>query len=114
MMETQTNKRRTPRVVPGRPVFVAMEGERGPVARGLLANISQGGACVSLAGPFDVGDDVILRLSFAQQPHPVPATGRVVWSGSAARGGARFGISWTHAGPHRERLEALINSNRGN
>lgn len=113
MMEARTNKRRTARIVPGRPVFVAMEGARGPVARGLVSNISEGGACVSLAGPFDVGDDVILRLSFAQQTHPVPATGRVVWSGAASRGGARFGISWTHGGPHRVRLESLIRANRG-
>jgi Tfp pilus assembly protein PilZ len=113
MMEARSNNRRSTRIVPGRPVFVAMEGARGPVARGLVSNISEGGACLSLAGPFDVGEDVILRLSFAQQPHPVPATARVVWSGAAARGGSRFGISWTHEGPLRQRLETLIRANRG-
>jgi Tfp pilus assembly protein PilZ len=111
MIEAGDSKRRTARIVPGRPVFVAMEGARGPVARGLVSNISEGGACLSLAGPFDVGDDVILRLSFAQQPQPVPATGRVVWSGAAARGGARFGITWTHDGPQRQRLQTLIRAN---
>jgi len=114
MVDARPNQRRTARIVPGRPVFVAMEGARGPVARGLVSNISAGGACLSLAGPFDVGDDVSLRLSFAQQPQPVPATGRVVWSGAAAGRGARFGITWTHDGPHRQRLETLIRANQGN
>jgi len=111
--ETRDKRRNTIRIVPGRPVFVALEGARGPVARGIVSNISEGGACLSLAGPFEIGDDVIVKLSFAQQPHPVPATGRVVWSGAAERGGARLGLSWTHNGPHRMRLETLIRANQG-
>ena len=104
----EENKRQTARVVPGRPVFVAMEGSRGPVGRGLVSNISSGGACLALAGAFDVGDDVILRLSFFQQATPVAATARVVWAGAAPRGGTRFGVTWTHAGPQRLRLESMI------
>jgi hypothetical protein len=102
------NRRRFPRLTPRYIVFVALESLRGPHGRGAIVNISEGGACVSLDGPFDVGDEVSVRLGFAEQPDPVPAAGRIVWATARDRGLPRFGIQWTHAGPARQQLGSLI------
>ena len=43
---------------------------------------------------------MILWLSFTRPRQPVPATGRVVWTGGAWDQ-PRYGLEWTHEGPQR-------------
>lgn len=102
------NRRLFPRLTPRYIVFVALESARGLQGRGAIVNISEGGACVSLDGPFDVGDEVNVRLGFAERPDPVPAAGRIVWATARDRGLPRFGVQWTHAGSAREQFGSLI------
>ena len=95
------------RVVPGRPVTIWLEHGSDPMARGVVANISQGGACVWTRSALAVGEEVALRLSF-DRGLPVPASGRIVWAGTTEGGTPRSGVSWTHSGPTRRQLQALI------
>ena len=56
---------------------VAAEAEHGGVA-GEAVNLSEGGACVAIDDAiFDVGDELILYMHFAQPARTVPATARV-------------------------------------
>jgi len=98
--------RRHERRVPARTVKVAAEAEfRG--ARGEARNLSAGGACLALDGEFVVGDELILWLIFAHGRHPVPATGRVVWTSMRFWGRPRYGLEWTHEGPQRAWIDWL-------
>ena len=92
--------RRHERLTPAHTVQVTAELE-GALALGEAVDLSAGGACVALQSrALEVGDEVILWLSFAKPRHPVPATGRVVWAGDAADA-SRYGFEWTHRGPQR-------------
>ena len=42
-----------------------------------------------------------MRLLFDHYDNPVPATGRVVWTSPRRGPRGRYGIQWTHSGPHR-------------
>ena len=106
-----SERRRATRVVPAQPVRVAIETETNPLTHGLIADISDGGACVSTDATLAVGDDVLLRLSTARQEE-MPATGRVVWKGGNGSGSRRYGIEWTFSGPPRVRLKLLIGTLR--
>lgn len=100
-------RRRWERRVPSHPVRVAAESETGRVP-GEVLDLSAGGACLSLEGsPFAVGDEVIVWLSFAGPPRPVPATARIVWA-SESGGRPRYGVQWTNQGPHRSWIGQLI------
>jgi Tfp pilus assembly protein PilZ len=100
------------RVVPRNAVTVAIETQGLPLAHGVVANISDGGACVWTNGAFQVGENLVLRLSFPREPLPLQAAGRVVWeeTGRESRSGAlRYGLQWSHSsGPQHQRLRLLI------
>ena len=101
-------KRRWDRRVPSHTVRVAAETESIARVTGEALNLSEGGACLALqAADFAVGDDVIVWLSFARPGQPVPATGRIVWSGGGW-GRPRYGVQWTHHGPQRSWIGWLI------
>lgn len=103
-----SERRRSARFVPREPVRVDLEFEEGPVAHGLVADISEGGACVTSEGaPALDGATVLVSLTFAGESQPLPATGRIVWTASRERT-SRCGLEWTHVGPHRARLQRLI------
>jgi len=104
-------RRRAERIVPAQPVKVALETETNPLTYGVVADISDGGACVWTNAALGVGDDVLLRLSTVRQEQ-VPAAGRVVWKGGNGTGARRYGIEWTHIGPPRVRLKLLIGTLR--
>src|SRR5215468_5338690 len=114
MSESVTERRRTTRVVPTEPVTVTMENGKGPVAYGIVTNISETGACVRTDIPFTVGEELLLRLSFAREAQPLSATGRVVWQAANGVAGARnHGLEWTYDGPHRLRLRTLVKAMMG-
>jgi len=109
-------RRRAARVVPPEPVTVTMENGKGPVAYGIVTNISETGACVRTDIGFAPGEELLLRLNFAREPQPLSATGRVVWqSGPPAEsaGALQHGLQWTYDGPHRVRLRLLVKAMMG-
>jgi Tfp pilus assembly protein PilZ len=107
----RAERRRATRVVPPEPVTVTLENGQGPVAYGIVTNISETGACVRADIGFPVGEELLLRLNFAREPQPVSATGRVVWQSAGKGAGAlRHGVQWTYDGPHRVRLRLLVKS----
>jgi Tfp pilus assembly protein PilZ len=99
------------RLIPRHPVPVEIMTVGVAAARGLLANISENGACVWTETAFDEGEALVLRLNFRGESPPFQMAGQVVWSDrtghSANRG--RCGVRWAFAeGPRHERLKALI------
>ena len=102
-----SERRRAGRVIPAQPVKIAIESETSPPANGVVADISEGGACVCTDASLSVGEGVLLRLSTARQEQ-LPAAARVVWKAGNGGGSRRYGIEWTHTGPPRVRLRLLI------
>jgi Tfp pilus assembly protein PilZ len=93
-------ERQAVRFVPQRPVTVAIEKQGTPFAYGVVANISEGGACILTNARLAEGQRVQMRLSFSRQPQPVLAEGFVVWGAPRAgqvetRG---YGLRWAGAG----------------
>jgi len=105
-------ERESARFVPRRSVTVAFNGHQNPTAYGVVANLSQGGACVWTDALLDVGQNLTLSLSFAREPLPVPVAGQVVWAAppsSSGSPGRRCGLRWDHlAGPEDARLMEMI------
>jgi Tfp pilus assembly protein PilZ len=100
------------RVIPRSAVTVAIENQGYPMAYGVVANISDAGACVWTNGAFAVGESLVLRLSFPHESQPLQAAGRVVWEDPQRdeRGAMRLGVQWSHAiGPAHARLKQMIN-----
>lgn len=111
MAEAVPERRRATRIVPPEPVTVTMENGKGPVAYGIVTNISETGACVRTDIGFSVGEELLLRLNFAREAQPLSATGRVVWQNgkpTESAGPLRHGLQWTYDGPHRVRLRLLV------
>jgi len=102
------------RVVPKSAITVVIDNQGLPVAYGVVANISEQGACVWTNGRFQVGETVSLRLSFARELQPYEASGRVVWGDKTPGEDAlRYGLAWEEAAPpDRERLQHLIDGAR--
>lgn len=98
------------RVVPKRAITVVIENEGFPLAYGVVANISDHGACLWTNRRLQVGEGVSLRLSFAREPQPIEATGRVIWGEPDQEGDTlRYGLRWEEASlPGRDRLKTLI------
>jgi hypothetical protein len=88
-----------------------IENGRGPIARGVVGRFSSLGAHVRIVGEssLEPGDDIELRLSFDRDEPTVAATARVVFT-QDAEGDVECELEWTHSGPERERLEALIDA----
>ena len=99
------------RVIPRSAVTVAIENQGYPMAYGVVANISEVGACVWTNGAFAVGESLVLRLSFPRELQPLQAAGRVVWEDPKRdeKGAMRLGLQWSHAtGPAHARLKEMI------
>jgi len=101
-------RRRAKRLVPRETVRVDLEFEQGAVAHGVIADISEGGACVATEAIATLhGDTVLMHMTFAGEPQAVRATGRIVWMSDGERP-IRCGLEWTHVGPQRARLQRLL------
>jgi len=97
------------RFVPRRSVTVAFEGQGNSRSYGVVANLSESGACVWSDAPLKAGQRITLAVSFARASRPVPAQGRIVWTGPGSRPGAnRYGVEWDPATPEAEHLRRLI------
>lgn len=89
-------ERRAVRIVPSSPISVAFQEAGTPFAFGVVANISEGGACIWTNARLQPGRSVALQLSFPRGIQPVEAEGVVVW-GQAEAGveGVRYGLQWS-------------------
>jgi len=83
-----------------------------PIDYGVVANISEGGACIWTSARLEPGRSVALRLSFPKGSQPVDADGVVVWGqgeSQATAAGVRYGFQWSGQNPaRRERLARMI------
>jgi hypothetical protein len=106
---TRPERRRAERFVPRETVRVDLEFEQGVVARGVIADISECGACVTTEAMATLhGKTVLMQLTFTGEPQAVLATSRIVWTSDGGRLPVRYGLEWTHVGPQRARLQRLI------
>lgn len=99
------------RVIPRSAITAVIESQGLPFAYGVVANISEGGACVWTNGRFEVGDSLVVRLSFAREPQPFHAEGVIVWGDALPEREAdvRYGLRWAPGpSPTQERLRSLI------
>ena len=102
-------ERSSTRIVPKNPVTLAVEERGQPIAYGVVANISERGACVLTDGSFEVGDTLTFSLSFPREQSPLQTPVRVVWQkkqdARLVRCGLRFEALPTHGAA---RLATLI------
>ncbi len=101
------------RVTPRNAITVVIENQGFPFAYGVVANISEGGACVWTNGRFEVGERFVLRLSFAREPDPFETAGVIVWGDALTERDTdvRYGLQWESVPPPaRERLRSLISA----
>ena len=99
----------TPGMDQSGPVLMWLENGRGAIARGIGVELSSERARIRLteAATLAPGDEVAVRLSFDRQTDTVAAAGRVL--AIRANGGDPVcELEWTHTGPEREQLGALI------
>jgi hypothetical protein len=102
-------ERANARFVPNRSVTVAFEGRDSTRAYGVVANISEGGACVWSDAHLTAGERVRLAVSFARAPLAVGADAQIVWTGPGSKPGAsRYGVRWDAEAPESESLRRLI------
>src|SRR5258708_36698479 len=82
------------RVVPAKPVTVALEHPKKPRAYGVVTNISECGGCILTAAKFEVGEEIVLTLSFARESQPIETPGHVVWTSDGPTGTGRDGLKF--------------------
>jgi hypothetical protein len=101
----QNPARQRARVVPPTPITVAIDDlESGLcLCYGVIANVSESGACVWTNGLLAKGADLNLRVSFAHPPEVHEIRGVVVWEDAVTQapeglaGMRRFGVEWRDA-----------------
>jgi hypothetical protein len=98
------HERKATRVYPRGAVTAAIE-EFERVAIGVVANISEGGACICTDREFPIGEALKVRLSFGGVEQPVPLECYVIWCGHQPDQTYRYGLQWLHpAGSELRRL----------
>lgn len=98
--------RNSERFSPRNAVTAAIEEMEHPRSFGVVANISEGGACIRTDGLFPVGENVTVRLSFRGEEQPISVEGCVIWTGEDAGPSYRIGLQWVQ--PAGSRLRRLI------
>jgi len=101
-LPAHTPPRQRPRIVPPSPITAAIDDENGlPLGYGVIANVSDAGACVWTNGRIDPGARLLLRISFARPSEVHEVAARVVWGDEGEdRSGARlqrYGLQWSDA-----------------
>ncbi len=96
------------RVVPAKPVTVALEHPKKPRAYGVVTNISECGGCVLTAAKFEVGEEIVLTLSFARESQPIETPGHVVWTSDGPTGTVQYGLKFDTTFDIHVRLKQLI------
>ena len=83
-----------------------------PFAYGVVANISDGGACIWTNADLEAGRSVSLRLSFTRGSQPLDEEGVVVWGEPPGPGaGVRYGLQWSgQTADRKQRLARMISA----
>jgi hypothetical protein len=97
-----TPPRQRARIVPPSPITVAIDDENGlPLGYGVIANVSEAGACIWTDGSLEPGARLVIRISFARPSEVYEVSARVVWGDEGEdRTGApmlRYGVQWGDA-----------------
>jgi c-di-GMP-binding flagellar brake protein YcgR len=110
-MERMLQRRKSERMSLASPLQVAVETPDGPPIPGTIRDVSEGGVGLALhpGSVFRPGDELILQVS-ADPTRQFLATARVIWAQPGGEGVQNLGLEWTHRGPNRERLIALVGS----
>jgi hypothetical protein len=108
MQATLAETMPSPNAGPEGPM-VWLENGRGPIARGVVELLSSEGAHIRLIGTsaIEPSDELEVRLSLDRDSPSLGATARVLWV-QESNDVTECELEWTHSGPERERLEALI------
>jgi hypothetical protein len=102
----KTPTRQRTRIVPPAPITVAIADRESGLCLcyGVIANVSEDGACVWTSGALEPGSRLLLRVSFAFPPEVHEVTGVVIWGKAPCDGGPvnapglrRFGVEWQDA-----------------
>jgi len=102
-MGAHTPARQRVRFVPPTPITVAVDDQESGLCLcyGVIANVSESGACVWTNGVLSTGSRLMLRISFAHPPEVHEVAGVVVWENSLPGdapvqppGLRRFGVEW--------------------
>jgi Tfp pilus assembly protein PilZ len=101
-------ERKAKRVVPTKPITVAVGHSKGPPAYGVVINISVGGICVLTDTVLPVGESLEIELSFPQHHRTLHAPGRTVWVGPQDRQAVRCGLQFAWPRSPESELNALI------
>ena len=109
MQALEADADRFPATGSGEPVRVWIENGDGSIARGLVEVISEDGACIRLTEDASVarGEAVAVRISFDRESPTLAATARVLSVRSNGET-SECELAWTHTGPERVRLGALV------
>lgn len=78
-MSVYSPERKWPGLVPDNAVMVSVYAGT-KQAYGLLANISEAGACVVSGVNFEPGNKVLLRVGFDTEDEPFSSEAKVIWS----------------------------------
>ena len=94
--------RQRARIVPPNPIMVAIDDENAlPLGYGVIANVSESGACIWTDSSLDPGAALSLRVSFAQPSEVHEVAASVVWGDEGEdRAGhpmQRYGLRWQDA-----------------
>ena len=98
----------TPASSPRRSVTVVFEGRDNTRAYGVVANLSEGGACVWTDAHLKAGERVELAVSFARASRPVPAEARSSGPDPGAARGQPLRRAVGRRRPRAEHLRRLI------
>lgn len=98
------------RVIPSYPVTVAIEEGGLPVAYGVVANISETGACLLTDADLGIGQEHLVKLSFPRESELLEARVRIVWGQrrEGQAGSLRYGLEFYQTPEVRARLKTLI------
>jgi hypothetical protein len=96
---------------PEEPIRVWIEGRDGSITRGLVGVLSEEWASIRLTGPASVavGDDVAVRIAVSRSSPTLGAVARVL-SVRSSGAAPECELKWTHSGPERRQLAALVAS----
>jgi hypothetical protein len=101
-------RRKARRLVPPKPITVAVERPGAPTAYGVVLNISVEGVCVLTDTALAPGQTVHIELSFPEHHQTVHAPGRAVWMGPPEPNAVRCGLQFAWPRSPQSELDALI------
>ena len=101
-------QRKAERLIPRKPITVAVERPGAARVYGVVVNISVDGVCVLTDAALAPGQNVQIELSFPEHHRTVHAPGRAVWLGPPDPDTVRCGLQFAWPKSPQSELQALI------